>query len=393
MSKRVSRLTFVGIDQLVVSGGNFVTLALIARRTEMADFGIFAMIISGLLFLQGLVSAGISSPMQSLAPKYGSASWVRSFYFMVQLKTATVVLAAAALSVLMPLPSYAVVVLSFAAISQMQEFLRKLAYMDGDAAVSLSSSFIRHVAVVLGVLASQERLELHSIFSLFLLSSAISLLPFKRYLYLLSGASGGKHEIVNKTLRYVSWNVPSSILHWANGQFFIVATGIWVGVEAAAIMRAAQSILGLTHVGFHAAENILPPSFSRALNSGGLNRLRAKRNRFILLSVCCMLIAGVLLVVPSEYLLRVVFGEEYSGYSWVVQVIFLKYLLMSVALPLRLAFLAREWTQKVFSSYALGGVVTLCSIPLIWWGGIAGASAGYVGAQLIATAYLFRVGR
>ena len=77
--KKYTDLNWALIDQVMVSGSNFLSGILLARYLGIEEFGRFSLAWLGLLFFLGLQNAAIIAPMMSLGPKQGMSE--RQMYY------------------------------------------------------------------------------------------------------------------------------------------------------------------------------------------------------------------------------------------------------------------------------------------------------------------------
>ncbi len=389
-------------DQIVVSGANFATTVIVAQFLGPDGFGVFAMSWLVVLLAQSLVTAAITMPLMSVGPKQ-SAEHAESYYASTlhQQLAVTLLTVALALTGLAAVRlagvawTYDGLILPVAACivsSQVQEFLRRYNFTVGRPAIVMRSDALRYaiqmgalVAVLSSATASVESaLWAVAVASLAGIGAFAGAMPRWRRP---SGAT--TIATLSRNVRFSRWLVASAILQWTTGNFFVLLSGAMLGPAAAGALRAAQTLIGVTHVFFQAADNIVPPRAARLQHTHGNEALRRFVLRLLLIGTLGTALFGLVLAVPARFWLALVYGDGFAGYGWLVAGYAIAYVLLAAAVPLRYAFLAVERTRPIFVSYAWGSAFTLTAAwPLIHFFGLTGAIVGIAAVNAVLFASL-----
>ncbi len=124
-----------------------------------------------------------------------------------------------------------------------------------------------------------------------------------------------------------------------------------LGASAVGAVKAAQNLMGPTHILFQGLENIVPIRAARIYHEGGRSALSRYLKRVIVTSGIVTLVAALIVAIAPEFWLNVVFGTQYSGYGFLLQWYALIYLLVFIGVPLGSGLRACEETQTIFRSY------------------------------------------
>ena len=99
------------------------------------------------------------------------------------------------------------------------------------------------------------------------------------------------------------WLAASKAMEWASGSLFLVAAGVLLGAGAVGALRAAQTLLGVTHILFQGLENIVPVQAAQRYHEDGLRALlRYLRRSGALLLAATAGVALVLAAAPEFWL-------------------------------------------------------------------------------------------
>ena len=94
-------------------------------------------------------------------------------------------------------------------------------------------------------------------------------------------------------------------------------------------------------------------------------------------------------IVYGKQLLGFVFGDDYSGYGYLLRWYAVIYLGLFLTLPLHAGLRAIEFTRPLFLASLAGTLFTLVSVyPLIYWLGLTGVMGGLLTISVIQTVIL-----
>ena len=164
-----------------------------------------------------------------------------------------------------------------------------------------------------------------------------------------------------------------------------------LGAEAAGLLWACESIFLLSNPFILGVGNWLLPRASHELAGKGLPALRRLLARSALLVLAVMTLFLAFLVMLSEELLRVFYGDSFMGNGDVVAIFGLAGLAIGLSLVASTGLAVLEQTRQLFLSSMAGLAATLALVfPLINWMGIRGAALALLGGILVVCAFQSR---
>ena len=392
---RYGQINWALLDQALVSGVNFFTGIILVRYLGLAEFGRFTLIWLIILFFNSIQFAAVISPMMSIGPKqaenefpqyYGaiflqqlfwtgicvilifSCVWGSQFFYDWQIHKLAVPLAAVLLAI------------------QFQDFLRRYFFVRERAASAFFNDCICYLArlLLLVVFLNFRVLEINEVLWIITFSATLAtLIGFSKTERLIFSRII-VHRVIMSHWHFSKWLIVSALLQWMSGNFFLVAAGGILGVIAVGTIKAAQNIIGITHVFFQALENIVPSRASFFYKQGGAGSLIGylKRVSFVggIVTLCITLIVCLF----PELWISLLYGEIYSEISYVLLWYGPVYLCVLFGLSLRSGLRSINYTKAIFIGYAAMTSFSLISAyPMIMWLKIHGVMIGILVTQII----------
>ncbi len=361
---RYSHINWALADQAMVSGVNFLTGILLARYLGIEAFGQFMLAWMLVLLVNTLQYALVIAPMMSIGPKQPEAE-TPGYYGAVMAHQAAVS-AVSFLILLVAIESSSLVfpewrlgglglALACAGVAfQCQDFLRRYLFTRGRAAEACVNDAVRYlgqIAVLLWLFRTfPEQRHIES--ALWVIAGAgAAALAFGVFLVEKVAWSPAALRVTTvRHWRFSRWMVGSSVMQWVSGNLFILAAGALLGVTAVGALKAAQTLLGVSHILFQGLENVVPARAAWHFEHGGRAALiRYLKKVGLVFGLVTAGIAAVAAAAP-DFWLGLAFGAEYQGYGYLVQWYAVIYVAAFVALPLRVGLRAIEDTRSIFWS-------------------------------------------
>ena len=413
LSDLLHRGNLAYVDQALVSGVNFLTAIVLARALGLQEFGRFSLIWMVVQFLNTLQSSLVIVPMMSIGPlqtetdraAYDGAILVQQGLLSLVLVGGLWLLGGLASmlggsafgvwlpqGMLEPLNAILWPLLAVVLGCQWQECLRRLFFSrehPGKALLNDVVSYLGQFAVLLSLLAAAGL-------------PGIPPLTMITVLWVIAGSSGvavavgllmlGPIQIDLTTIRSVCarhwrfsrWLLASGMLQWLSASYLILTAGWVLGAAAVGAIKAAQSLIGLTHVLFNGLSNIVPIRLGQALTRQGFDAMEHTLWRISLTGGSITAALMIPAMFFAEPLLALVYGADYGEFGWVLRVFVAVYLLMFLIQQMSFGLRALECTRPIFIGYLLTALVSvLFAGALVERGGIAGVMWGMVGLNLI----------
>jgi O-antigen/teichoic acid export membrane protein len=398
---RYSHLNFSLIDQIIVSGANFIMGILLARHLGVSQFGQFSLVWLVVQFIQAAQSSTIILPMMSIGPKqpadthgaYYSIVFIHQFIF-ASLSTA-LVMAALLLSdqvfrgwnirpLLWPLSA-----MVFA--DQTQGFLRRYFFSVSKWKMSLIIDLVRYGGQTLAFLClflffSWEP-DLAGVLWAMLVAASVSILAAWCRI---DNVEWSLAEWKNVTLRhwhFAKWLIGVCIAGWMSGELCYVFIAAVLGSSAVGILKAAQTVMGVTNVFFQGMQNFMPVRASIVYREGGVIELvKFLRKCSFVIVLATLAIAAIVCIYPN-YVMKLLYGPQYRDYGWVLVGYAMIYIMIASGVVPSLGLLTLEKTYPTLLAFIISGIILIGIIyPLVAYFGLAGGLIGlavYPAVQLL----------
>ena len=313
------------IDQVLISGTNFVTAVMLARQLSLAAFGAYSIVYSLLLLSNG-IQAGLITQAHNTV---GSTKSGKDYQKFTASAALIQVVLSFTLSVLALVTWFVAWYCEFDCSSllialvpaifcwQYQEFFRKILYTEFRYFEAVLNDIVSYGGQIL-VMAALWSSGLLTAPNAFYAIAATSF--FAACIGAWQTRTSWLGTIDLSTMReiwtYGKWLAGTAFIgYWVSTQLFIYVAAAVAGAAAAAVLKAVDVIFGPTRILVYAVNAMLPMRFAKAYAHGGQSALRKELKRILLtvvpvLFVCCSLIA-----LFPEKLLQIVFGGKYLGYG------------------------------------------------------------------------------
>ncbi len=388
---RYSQLSWALADQTMVSGVNFLTGILLARYLGLEEFGRFTLAWMAVLFVNSIQNAAIISPMMGIGPKQPEAQ-APAYYGAVVVQQIVLsglvfllLLAGVRLSGVV-FPEWRVeglaLPLAVAAVAvQFQDFLRRYFFTRGRGAAAFANDAIRYlgqIAVLVWLFLSfQDAMDSAKVVWVIALIAAAAAACAAFYVERVEINGAIIRTTTFRHYRFSKWLIASAVMHWSTGNLFILAAGTLLGASAVGSLRAAQNLMGVTHILFMGLENIVPARAAWHVRHGRGKALVAYLRRVTMFGGVA--VGGIALAAAAvpEFWLDLAYGNEFAGYGYLLRWYAVIYLLMYLRIPLGAGMRAIEFTRPIFNANLAGAVLTVATMyPLIHWLGLNGAMVG-----------------
>ncbi len=388
-------------DQVIVSGCNFLTGILLARYLGLEEFGRFTLAWMAVLFFNGIQVAIITSPMMSVGPKKDaeSAPCYYGAVFMQQLvwaASASIVLLVIMLLCEQFIPEWKYSSFSFPLMAtllafQMQDFLRRYFFVRKRAGYAFLNDAVSYIGQLVFLVALFRCVTLDAVAVLWVITGTSGLAVLLGWFQL------GNVRLSLRKVSLVSlehwgfgkWMLASSLMQWVSTNFLLIMAAFILGPIAVGAIKAANNIVGVTHVFFQAMENFAPSQAARKYASKDIDGL--KRYLWKLVKIGGVATGGVVLLIGvfSDFLITLIYGAEYTEYAYVLQWFSLYYFLGFFVFPVTIGLRVLEETKALFTSYLWVTVFSLvASYPLILWLEIHGVMIGLLIIKIVTISIL-----
>jgi O-antigen/teichoic acid export membrane protein len=382
-------------DQAVVSATNFLTNVMLARFMGLREFGIFALTWMSVLFANSIQNALIVFPMMSIGPKQEEKD--RSTYFgAVFFQEFVLVLLCFALVFVALFSSsrffshvnlhHLALPLAVSALAyQSQDFIRRYFFSVRRNRCALLDDLISYPPQLPIIFLLHRWGHLNSAAALWTMAgtSLVGMAAGWLWIEPLQFRWQAIKSVWQRHWKISRWLTGSAALVWTSSNFFIVAAPIYYGAAAAGVLKAAQNLMGVTHIWFQGLDNVVPSETARRLQKGAPAMLAYTRSIITRWGGLTLLFAAALSIAPGFWL-SLFYGPQMLHYGYVLRLYGLLYVIVFIGGPLRAGLQALEFTVPIFWSYlVMTGCAFLFAVPLAKSLGIGGTLIGMIGSQIL----------
>jgi O-antigen/teichoic acid export membrane protein len=388
-------------DQAMLSGVNFLTGILLARYLGVTEFGIFTLAWLIVEFVQGIQSTLIIMPMMTIGPK--QAEHEQTDYYGSVLAQQTAIAVCSTLLFLVGItvasrwfPDWNLDALTWplaaaVLVGQYQNFVRRYFFAFGHPVVAFFVDFVRYggqIAILFWLLLTVEMDAARTLWVIAGTALASALLAAFFY-----GTVTWNGPYFRATLArhwtFSRWLLLSELMRWATGNFYMFVAGGLIGAAAVGAIRAAQNLVGLSHILLLGLENIVPAGAARQLSRNGKAAFLRYMKRVTVLG--SLAIGGICLIAAAapELWLELIYGKEYTGNGHLVRWWAVIYFVAFLADQLSFGLRTLEHTKSVFWAHLATAILSLVTVyPLIAYLGETGVMIGLLSIVLLRIAVL-----
>lgn len=399
---KIKKYNVVVFDQILVSGVNFFTGILLARKLGLEEYGRYVLIWMVVLFCMSIQLSGIVAPLMSLGAKNSALSEKRyydsiSIFAMIWAFLCGLVLfltnyVLKGYLVSLNIQNLILPVALVVPFWLIQDYYRRYYFVIGKEKLAFCNDLISYVGQVMLLIIYDFHNNLNGGSALIIIgtSSLLAVIFCVLNTGLPSFAFSDLIVLYRESVSFSKWLVVSSLLQWTTGNYFQICLGVIVGPIALGAVRAAQNIMGVTHVLFQAMENIVPVSMASHYKDSGIYGMKIYFKKAILICSGPTILFCILTASIPELILHIFYGNQYRGSGYLLYWFFPIYILISFGLPLRSSLRALSSTRPIFLSYFLITIFSLGTASIfVKQFGINGAMMGTLLAQVLFQGILF----
>lgn len=371
-------------DQAVFSGCGFVVTLLLVRILSPTDFGIYASILIFNYFMISVSNAVVIQPLQVILAKVKKDASYLSFAFYMQLMITilivvfTFVVLQLEIDFLKDLNGNLFGIILFVTCFLFHDFFRKIFLAKNNIKKALISDSITVFLQVVAFLYAFLNFELNLSEVIFIMGtsylpgiflSTAFLKPNLRFTY-------EWKPYLRNHLNQGKWLLMTAVLQWWANNFFVIASGVFLGTMALGAFRLVQSLFGVLNVLLQTFENYALPFASRLFQSSVENSKIYLWNMSLNGAVVFGSVLSILFMFPV-FFIDLAAGESYVEYAFLVKGMAVLYFVIFIGYPTRIAIRMMELNHLFFFGYVISFLFSLLSFNFLlkeWhlWGAIIG---------------------
>ncbi|KOY87020.1 hypothetical protein AD998_13490 [bacterium 336/3] len=370
-------------DQVVFSGTTFLTTLVIARNLDKTSFGVFSGVILVLYFVISMISGLVIQPFQVSDQK--NKETYKSFTFWLEIVCVALLTTILYIIFIPTKQSLNVSLWLFGVGFTLNDYARKILLSLNKLKETLYLDILASLMQIMSILwliwtnlLTIENICIYQSFS-YLLVILILMTYLKPYNFNYKDWKGYWFHHIKEG----KWLIMSSLVQWGASNLFVVASGVYLGVQALGALRLVQSLFGLLNMLLQVFENYIIPQTSYHLSKSTTHAIGylAHSNKqafywfgFILL----------LFTLFSESIIVMAGGVEYAEHAFLINGMVILYILIFINQPIRIAIRVLILNQYFFYGYLISFAFTIVSFDfmLSHWG-LIGVLIGLISSQVI----------
>lgn len=379
------------VDQGVVSLGTFLFGLILARSLPPAEYGVYTLVWSALLFLRGFHTSLVTYPL--------SVDWAKTEPGKLSALvggslTLTVVLSlplmacAGAVTLFVGRPGLLPWALAVLLTGHFQETTRRALMAGLRYRATVPGDIVSYLgqAAGLGVVARSWRPSIEIAFALMALTSLVAGCIQVRQLGAFALEARALWALASRWWSLGWWQALASLLSVFTIQLFPWILELAHGPAEVAQYQAAANLVAVTHPLLFGLGNLLVPTVARAWASGGLNASRQAVQWYGLLGAGMLApYLGVLCLWPGAVLRRIYGASSpYVALGAEVRLFALAYAIIYIGQLAGTFLLGLEQSRASFWVTAACAAASLVlGMPLVASYGVDGALAGVIGSRIV----------
>ncbi len=380
------------VDQAIFSGTNFLLTLFLAQRLDIKNFGLFSTIVLVTYLVMSITNALIIQPFQVSISKIAKRKeyYVSLFLGLVALLSLFMFLVKLLVLFLPNENIYCFqsnAIICFIVGYLLQDFFRKIFLGLANIVTVVIIDIVFLVLISIAFYILKNEITLFNTLLVVGLANSISSIPglyfiIKNYenpiswkLFLQDHITQGK------------WLFSVAVLQWCSSNFFVLISGVYLGIEALGALRLVQSFFGIINIVLQTVENYFLPKVAILYNE---NVAKAKKY-LVEITAYGALLFGLLLSVLFIFSTQIIVlagGTKYESYAYVVKIIAVLYFFIFLSYPVRIAVRVMVLNKIFFIGYLISFVSSLLTFHLLLkYSGLYGAVAGLIINQILMILY------
>ncbi|KIA94999.1 lipopolysaccharide biosynthesis protein [Flavobacterium sp. KMS] len=378
------------IDQVITSGTNFCLTLVIAQKLDIKSFGLYSSVLLIAYLLLSVNNALIIQPFQvTIAKTENKEQYITTLFFGILFLLILPLLIITGMfhflkdRILFQISPSAVICFTIGFL--INDFFRKLL---------LGVSKIKRVLVmdmlflILAFLfLVLKKLDLSEVLLIFGIINLISTIP--GFLFMIKNYQKpvSWRIFFEAHLKQGKWLLSVAVLQWCSSNFFILISGIYLGIEALGALRLVQSFFGIINIGLQTIENYFLPKIAMIYDK---NSITAKKYllRLTIAGAFGFGILTILFFIFSDQIIVLAGGLKYEHYGYVIKMVAVLYFFIFLGYPIRIMIRVLMLNKVFFTGYLLSFFISLASFHfLLKYSGLYGAVTGLIINQIIMILY------
>jgi O-antigen/teichoic acid export membrane protein len=380
------------VDQALFSGTNFLLTLFLAQKLDIKNFGLFSTIVLVTYLVMSITNALIIQPFQVSIAKISKR---KEYYVSLFLGLVALLLLFMFLVKLLVLflPNENVygfqsnAIICFVVGYLLQDFFRKIFLAIANIVTVIIIDIVFLVLISIAFYVLKNELTLFNSLLILGLANIVSSIPGLYFIIKNYENPASWKSFLQDHITQGKWLFSVAILQWGSSNFFVLISGVYLGIEALGALRLVQSFFGIINIVLQTVENYFLPKVAALYNE---NVTKAKKYLLEITAYGALLFGLLLsiLFVFSNEIIVLAGGNKYESYGYVVKIIAVLYFFIFLSYPVRIAVRIMVLNKIFFIGYLLSFVSSLLTFHfLLKYSGLYGAVTGLIINQIIMILY------
>ena len=378
------------VDQAISSGSSFLITLVLAKNMDLTNFGLFSSLLLLTFLTMSISNALLIQPFQVTVAKVIQKREYHVAIFLGLMVLLLIVILSAKLLVLflpkslidfIPIHTFFCFLCGYL----INDFFRKLFLGIGKIKWALCMDFL--YMLLLSALWIVPNLTLQTVLFIIGIANLISSLPGLFFLYQNYETPVSWRYFLSHHTQQGKWLLIIAVLQWISSNFFILISGIYIGIEALGALRLVQTLFGVINIGLQTIENYFLPKISTLY----IENVTQAKKYLLTITIKGAVLFGLLLsilFVFSTPIIVLAVGEKYQSYGYLVKIIAVLYFFIFLSYPVRIAVRILVLNKIFFLGYLLSFISSLLTFHfLLDYSGLTGAVIGLIMNQIIMILY------
>lgn len=379
-------------DQALYSGLNFLLTFFLARQLGLKSFGIFSVIVLISYLIMSITYALVIQPFQVSYLKVKKLNEYFTFlliYLLIIISFFLVIAFSGYFLNLLPqdYEQYFIPGIVYISGLLLHDYFRKLYLGLQKVIITIALDGFYAVLVLASFFLFKDTLQLSSV--LWILGVSFYIASVIGFYYFISDFERPLtwRLFLNDHIDQGKWLFYVAILQWCSSNFFVMVSGLYIGVEALAALRLVQTVFGVINIALVSIENYLMPKLVY-FNNQSTEIFRKYILKISAIGVSLFSLLLVVIFIFSTQIITLTGGEKYSQYGYVVQLISVLYLFIFISNPIRMIIKVLILNKIFFFGFVISFVFSLLSFHFfIKYLGLTGSVLGLICNQLVMIVY------
>jgi O-antigen/teichoic acid export membrane protein len=375
------------LDQIVVSGSNFLLVVLLLKFTNLNFLGYFSITFIFIIFANSFQNALILAPNFILIEKLitdkkkihiSNLFYIELFYIILVIIFALIYNFFIEKNFPQAESLNLNIYIIFIILYLLQNFLKRVYYSINKEVVPLLSDILIYLIFFSILLIFDDNIKnINYLYKLYLFVYLIGNFFYLKFFLKNILLPKKIFNTVKNGYRFGLYNLGSQICFVLMTNIWIINLGLIAGTASVGIARAMSNITGIFTVFYQYFENIYPKYFSTQSSKANLDKLNFAVKNFMYRYLFYFILIFFIMLFMSDYILAVFYDKKLSNYDLFFKFWLIVPLIQFIEYPFNFGLRIINKTKYIFYSYILSLIFTIffsktLLIKINFWGYIYG---------------------